>query len=399
MNLNKRYVLFVVVAIAGFMVGCLAGLLSDRPLKETPLSAAWTLEESPVPLRKPSLDEQAAAITAAMTDEQKAGQMLMLGIAGDEVDEAAAEIMRQCRPGGIILFDRNMTTPQGVRLLVQGLQEINHDYQPVRLFVSIDEEGGEVVRMTDYLTVNPSAAAIGRSNNQKSAADFAAKTAAELIDLGINVNFAPVADLGLPEERSYSENPEITAGFVQSTVRAYERFGMISALKHFPGIGKADLDPHIDTAVINVPYTVLEREDLVPFRAAIDNLNNDAFMMMVSHVKYASLDKTYPASLSEQIMTEFLRGQLGFKGIIITDDLEMGGAANLFSFRDLGYMALKAGADIVLVCHDYEHQREAYEGILAAMRDGRLDEAAVTEKVRRIVRIKLKYLDEQEAGQ
>lgn len=393
MKMQGKLRKFIAVALIGLGTGCLAGIIMGEHLQKQS-EPSKQLPASNEPLKKLSLEEQAAVITAELTAEQKVGQLIMLGISGAEMDEAAKEILAYCQPGGIILFDRNLVTPLQVKNLIKDLNEINHRFQPVSLFIAIDEEGGRVARMKDYLTVNPSAQSIGAGNNRKTAADYAAKTAIELKSLGINVNFAPVADLGLPGERSYGTDSAVVADFVQSVVRAYERAGIISAVKHFPGIGKADVDLHIDSTQITAPRTVLEREDFLPFRAAIDNLNNDAFMVMVSHLKYSALDKVYPASLSAKIMNDLLREQMGYKGLVITDDMEMGGAANLFSFRELGYMAIKGGADIVLVCHEYEHQREVYEGILSALQDGRLDEAVVDEKVRRIIRIKLKYLSE-----
>jgi beta-N-acetylhexosaminidase len=345
--------------------------------------------------KKISLDERAAAITAKMTDEQKAGQMLFVGIGGTELDDEAEDLIKYCLPSGIVLFDRNMKTSEQTKKLTQNLQSLNASVQAAKLFIAIDEEGGAATRMTDYLTAMPSAAELGKGSSF-AAADCAVKTARELKSLGINVNFAPVADLSLAKGRAYSKNPEMAASFVQAVCRAYNRENLLCTVKHFPGIGKAKADLHNEPLEIGTARTILEKEDLVPFAAAINNVDNDAFMMMVSHLKYKTLDKTYPASVSEKIMTGLLRDELKFKGLVITDDMEMASLSDLFSFDKAACMALKAGADIVLVCHEYSHMKEAYDGILQAIKDGRLSEPVVDEKVRRIVKAKLKHLGDMD---
>ncbi len=387
---RRLFLAAVVLLFTGIAAGTLLG---DHLLKSDEKKPDFTAPPQPLATqkKKSSLDERAAAIASKMTDEQKAGQLLFIGVAGKDLDEATKRTMQHCRPGGVILFDRNMQTPAQVKSLLGDLNEVNRQQQPVELFIGIDEEGGSVSRMREYLTVMPAAAELGARGNFAAAADCAAQSARELKELGIQINFAPVADLGLGDGRSYSENPETTANFVRAVARAYQREGVLCALKHFPGMGKAKVDPHVDASQINAPRTVLEKEDFVPFAAAIGNLGHEDFMVMVSHLKYRALDSVYPASLSEKIMTDLLRQEMGYRGLIITDDMEMGGVANSYSFAEMGYLALKAGADIVLVCHEYEHERDVYDGIYAAIRDGRLDRALVDDKVRRVIRAKLKY--------
>jgi beta-N-acetylhexosaminidase len=169
-------------------------------------------------------------------------------------------------------------------------------------------------------------------------------------------------------------------------------------LKHFPGLGKGKADTHLDTVVVDADKDTLEAEDLVPFRAMItqngtpDSVDPNRFFVMVSHITYTALDENLPASLSPAIMTDLLRGELGWQGVIVTDDLEMG-AADIFPFRELGIRAVEGGADLVLVCHEYAHQQDVYNGLLTAVQNGTIPESRIDESVRRILRAKFALED------
>ena len=163
-------------------------------------------------------------------------------------------------------------------------------------------------------------------------------------------------------------------------------------MKHFPGIGKRITDPHQEISSIDVSRETLESEDLLPFKFIIDKHQPDKFMVMVSHLQYPAIDEVNPATLSYEVITNLLRTQLNYKGIIITDDLEMGAVANHNDFYNLGVKAIKAGADIVLVCHDYNHETDVYLGILDAVQNGEISEQRIDESVRRILKVKLNNL-------
>ena len=165
-------------------------------------------------------------------------------------------------------------------------------------------------------------------------------------------------------------------------------------MKHFPGLGKGEADTHLDTVVVKADKDTLEAEDLVPFRAMLaqhgesDGIDPNRFFVMVSHITYTAIDENLPASLSPAIMTDLLRGELGWQGVIVTDDLEMG-AADVFPFRELGVRAIEGGADLVLVCHDYGHQQDVFNGLLLAVQNGIIPESRIDDSVRRILRAKL----------
>lgn len=337
-----------------------------------------------------TIDEKVDKIVESMSQTEKLGQMVMIGIQGIKVDDDSLYMLNQYHMGGVILFDRNMESPEQVKQLTSDLQAQSNEKVP--LFIGIDEEGGDVVRMAEKLTPPPSQKEIGSTGDIEQAKTWAIKTAKSLKDMGINVNFAPVADVGSNDKRSYSTDANTVIDFVRAATEGYQQENIIYSLKHFPGIGKGKVDSHVDSSSIDVTKEILMAEDILPFKTIIDENDPNDYFILVSHLKYSALDEEYPASLSSKIMTDLLRNELGYKGIIITDDMEMGAVANHNDFRSIGVNAVKAGADIVLVCHEYEHQQEVYLGLLDAVNSGEISQERIDESVKRIIKVKLLHL-------
>lgn len=337
-----------------------------------------------------TIDEKVDKIVESMSQTEKLGQMVMIGIQGTKVDDDSLYMLNQYHMGGVILFDRNMESPEQVKQLTSDLQAQSNEKVP--LFIGIDEEGGDVVRMAEKLTPPPSQKEIGATGDTEQAKTWAIKTAKSLKDMGINVNFAPVADVGSNDKRSYSTDANTVIDFVRAATEGYQQENIIYSLKHFPGIGKGRVDSHVDSSSIDVAKEVLMAEDILPFKTIIDENEPNDYFILVSHLKYPALDEEYPASLSSKIMTDLLRNELGYKGIIITDDMEMGAVANHNDFRSIGVNAVKAGADIVLVCHEYEHQQEVYLGLLDAVNSGEISQERIDESIKRIIKVKLLHL-------
>lgn len=337
-----------------------------------------------------TIDEKVDKIVASMSQTEKLGQMMMIGIQGTKVDDDSLYMLHQFHMGGVILFDRNMESPEQVKQLTSDLQAQSNEKVP--LFIGIDEEGGDVVRMAEKLTPPPSQKEIGATGDIEQAKTWAIKTAKSLKDIGINVNFAPVADVGSNDKRSYSTDANTVIDFVRAATKGYQQENIIYSLKHFPGIGKGKVDSHVDSSSIDVTKEILMAEDILPFKTIIDENDPNDYFILVSHLKYPVLDEEYPASLSSKIMIDLLRNELGYKGIIITDDMEMGAVANHNDFRSIGVNAVKAGADIVLVCHEYEHQKEVYLGLLDAVNSGEISQERIDESVKRIIKVKLLHL-------
>lgn len=337
-----------------------------------------------------TIDEKVDKIVASMSQTEKLGQMVMIGIQGTKVDDDSLYMLHQFHMGGVILFDRNMDSPEQVKQLTSDLQAQSNEKVP--LFIGIDEDGGDVVRMAEKLTPPPSQKEIGATGDIEQARTWAIKTAKSLKDMGINVNFAPVADIGSNDKRSYSTDANTVIDFVRAATKGYQQENIIYSLKHFPGIGKGKVDSHVDSSSIDVAKEVLMTEDILPFKTIIDENEPNDYFILVSHLKYPALDEEYPASLSSKIMTDLLRNELGYKGIIITDDMEMGAVANHNDFRSIGVKAVKAGVDIVLVCHEYQHQQEVYLGLLDAVNSGEISQERIDESVKRIIKVKLLHL-------
>lgn len=337
-----------------------------------------------------TIDEKVDKTVESMSQTEKLGQMVMIGIQGTKVDDDSLYMLNQYHMGGVILFDRNMDSPEQVKQLTSDLQAQSNEKVP--LFIGIDEEGGDVVRMAEKLTPPPSQKEIGATGDIEQAKTWAIKTAKSLKDMGINVNFAPVADVGSNDKRSYSTDANTVIDFVRAATKGYQQENIIYSLKHFPGIGKGKVDSHVDSSNIDASKDTLMAEDIIPFKTIIDENDPNDYFILVSHLKYPALDEEYPASLSSKIMTDLLRNELGYKGIIITDDMEMGAVANHNDFRSIGVNAVKAGADIVLVCHEYEHQQEVYLGLLDAVNSGEISQERIDESVKRIIKVKLLHL-------
>lgn len=337
-----------------------------------------------------TIDEKVDKTVESMSQTEKLGQMVMIGIQGTKVDDDSLYMLNQYHMGGVILFDRNMESPEQVKQLTSDLQAQSNEKVP--LFIGIDEEGGDVVRMAEKLTPPPSQKEIGETGDIEQAKIWAIKTAKSLKDMGINVNFAPVADVGSNDKRSYSTDTNTVIDFVRAATKGYQQENIIYSLKHFPGIGKGKVDSHVDSSSIDVTKEILMAEDIIPFKTIINENKPEDYFILVSHLKYPALDEEYPASLSSKIMIDLLRNELGYKGIIITDDMEMGAVANHNDFRTIGVNAVKAGADIVLVCHEYEHEQEVYLGLLDAVNNGEISQQRIDESVKRIVKAKLLHL-------
>ena len=382
-------ILSILTLTTSLMVGCSEDIETSQLIsnsKENINTSVNLISSDPV--------EQ---ILQKMSIEEKIGQMTMIGIHGHEINESNVndDIMYSLNNfcfGGVILFARNIESQEQVKTLTSQLQR-NRFNNKVPIFIAIDEEGGDVSRLKliDSETA-PSQQSIGRTANPEEAKYWSVQTAKKLKYLGINVNFAPVADVGSPDTRSFSDNPEEVATFLDNSVRGYEEEGIIYCLKHFPGIGKRVTDPHQEISSIDVSRETLEQEDLLPFKYIIENHQSDKFMIMVSHLKYPSIDEFNSATLSYKVMTELLRKELGYNGIIITDDLEMGAITNHNSFSEVGVKAIKAGADILLICHEYPHEQEVYNGLLKAVKNGEISEKRIDESVRRILKVKLDNL-------
>lgn len=388
-SLTPLFLCLAIFCVNLLLAGCLAR--SDEAAPKD--SAASHTQKSLSP------DEKAAAIVQKMSDAEKVGQLLMIGIQGTELDADSRFMLSEYHIGGVILFDRNMKSQEQVRALNAALQKNAAD-AGLPLFLAIDEEGGAVARMKEAFPPPPAAAQIGRTGDLDAARRYAADTAQGLKAMGFNLNFAPVADLGAADGRSYADDAATVTKFVAASLEGHAAAGLLATIKHFPGLGRGESDTHEDTVTVHADRAALEASDLVPFREMIAKRNAaknakeaSGWFIMATHTMYPALDAKNPASLSPAILQGLLREELAYDGVIVTDDLEMGAISRHYGFDRAGVEAILAGADLVLVCHDYAHETAVYNGILKAARSGEISPERLDASVRRIVKAKIEYLE------
>jgi len=303
----------------------------------------------------------------------KVGEMFMVGFTGTD-PEAAAELIRRHRVGGVILFSRNVKDAGHAAEVCRKLQELRRDVSDSPLFISIDQEGGCVARITDGVTVLPGNMALGAVGSEKLARQAGGTTAAELSALGINVNFAPVLDVSSNPDnpgvgaRSFGSDPQLAARLGSAMIEGMQQNGVMAAAKHFPGLGEALVDSHDDLPIVDAARDEIERRELLPFRAVIAS---EAAFVMTAHCAYPSLDESLaPATLSRPILSDLLRDRMRHKGIIITDCLEMAAIEKVFPAPQATLLAVQAGATVLLICHTLEKQLAAIEALRRAVETG-----------------------------
>lgn len=322
-----------------------------------------------------------------LTLAQKVGQLFLVGFEGMSVTPDLADWLRRFAWGGLILFGRNVESPAQLHTLVHTLQEVAQAHTASPLVIAVDQEGGRVARLKAPFTAFPSAAALGRLDSGQCASEVGSAIALELRAVGISMNMAPVLDVltnpvnTVIGDRAYSHDPACVARLGSAFIRGTHAAGVLATGKHFPGHGDTALDSHVDRPVSTRSVSELEANELLPFREA---MHAEVDALMTAHVLYPAWDSTYPATLSPRILTEVLRGQLGFQGVIVTDDLGMQAVSEAFPWDEIPLQALRAGADLLLICHNRQRQEQAYLSVLQAVESGVLPELLVERAIARM---------------
>jgi len=373
--------------VAATMIGALA-LTTGCGLHNPFTSKAEPVTYESVAQSELSPEQKVDKLVANMSDADKVGQLMMIGIHGKSLNDDAKFMLNEYRVGGIILFDRNMESKDQVKTLITDINKAGKSAGLTPLFLGIDQEGGAVARMDDKLINVPPAEEVGKEPVEQAAA-LAKEVGTELKDLGFNINFAPVADLGLTYGRSYSTNPDEVVRYASAVGKSYDEAGLWYSYKHFPGIGKTDVDLHADTSIVPVSKETLLSEDTKVFVDLIKQSKPNTYTIMVSHAMYPQIDPDHPSSLSKTIITDWLRKDMGYNGVVVTDDMDMGALAKHYTFGDMAVQSILAGSDILLVCHEYEHMQEAYNGLMKAVKDGRISKERLDESVKRILLMKM----------
>lgn len=330
-----------------------------------------------------------------MTLDQKIGQMLMVGFPSIFYDDHIEQLVGEYKIGNVILFSRNVKDAKQTRDLCVDIQRNVLEHTGIPAFISIDQEGGMVTRIYKDATYLPGNMAVGATHDPTNARKVAEIAAKELRALGINMNFAPVLDVNnnplnpVIGVRSYGEDPKKVANFGVSYIKGLQGGGVIATAKHFPGHGDTSVDSHLDLPLVAHGRERLYKVELYPFKKAVEN-GVDA--VMTAHILFPALEENrLPATLSYNILTNVLRKEFNFKGIIITDSMEMNAIAKYFGIARAAVLAIKAGADIVLVSHTKNTQIEVFNEIKRAVLRGEISIDRIDESVDRIIRLKQKY--------
>lgn len=344
-------------------------------------------------LTNPEID----TMIAEMTIEEKVGQLIMVGFEGTQANEAIETHIRERFVGGVVLFSRNIESPQQTAELTNELQQMaSATAHQIPLFIGIDQEGGWVIRLKDGATVLPGNMALGATGSAELAERAGEITAVELAAVGVNLNFAPVMDVNnnpqnpVIDRRSFGESPELVSRLGVAYIRGLQRNGVLATAKHFPGHGDTTVDSHFDLPTVNHDRERIHALELQPFRAAIDT---DVAAIMTAHIVYPAFDADQPATLSPTILTDLLRTELGFDGLIVTDDMEMKAIDDRYRSGEAAVMAVEAGADVVMVLWTPTKQLEVFDALLSAVKSGRISQARLDQSVKRILKSKAAAFD------
>ena len=337
----------------------------------------------------------------ALPLEQQIGQFLFIGLPGTELDADTRALIEEVQPGGIIIFGRNVASPEQLRSLVDGVREI----VGIPPLVGIDQEGGLVDRLRRIFTPMPAARTIRQHGDLAAARQLGRVTGEVLRMLGFNINFAPVMSIMTEDRdllsnglysRSFGRSPGEVLGYTTVYMRGLQGTGCLGCLKHFPGIGAGEVDSHEEMPVVHLSHDDLIAQDLAPYIELFGRRDDRVRCVMVSHGGFPNIDikeeitggLLEPASLNYNIVTRLLRQELGYRHLVITDDLEMGAIARHCEIEDATVRAALAGEDMFLICASPEKIRRGYQGLLAAAQKGRLTRERIEESLERIARTK-----------
>ena len=370
-------------------------------VSEGPEEVAETVEETVTETveeytQEDLLNEVVESCISEMSLEEKvAGLFIVTPEALTGVDRAVKagdgtkEALEKYPVGGLIYFKQNIQSKEQITEMLANTTAMSK----YPIFLAVDEEGDSVARVADALKLDKiaSAASLGETENPDNAYEAYKTVGSYLMEYGFNLNFAPVADvLTNPDndaigKRSFGSNADIVSSMVASSVKGLEETGVTACIKHFPGQGDADGDTHDGLASTDRTLEQLRETELKPFAAGVEA---GAQMIMVGHIAVPSItgDNT-PASLSKGIITDILREEMGYNGVVITDALNMSSVCEYYDSAQAAVMALKAGADMVLMPEDFV---AAYEGVLAAVGDGTISEERIDDSLARVYRIKYK---------
>ena len=325
------------------------------------------------------------------------GSLFMVGLPTTELDTSTLKLIRDLHIHNFIIFKRNVRDKEQLYHLCDELKQACRKNDLPAPLISIDQEGGSVARLLPPFTQFADARTLAESvDPEKELLAYAATCGRELLEVGINMNLAPVLDVCpaghnyFMERRSLGEDPARVAQLGVLVINTMQQLGIAACAKHFPGLGAAVVDPHLELPQVARSLSRLRAIDLPPFGAAIAA---GVAAIMTSHTIYHELDPVMPATLSPQIITELLRNELGYDGLVITDDLEMGAIEREQPLSEAALQTLVAGADMLLICHDHAKVQSAFETVVAGLEKGKLTSMQLQKSISRIAEVRRRFAE------
>lgn len=328
----------------------------------------------------------------SMSLDDKIGQLMIIGFDGVNFNEEVLGFIEEFKIGGFILFARNIVDENQTLKLLNDIKKANSNNIP--LFLSIDEEGGKVSRLPKSFVRLPEAMTIGDKNDKDISYRLGNILGERVKSLGFNIDFAPVLDINsnpknpVIGKRAFGTTLEQVVSNGIEVMNGIKDVGVIPAVKHFPGHGDTSVDSHVNLPKVNKTIEELKLFELIPFREAIEK---GVDIVMVAHILYPEIDGAYPATMSSVIIQEILRDDLGYDGVVISDDMTMGAIVENYHLEDGVLSFLKSGGDIALVCHGKDNPRKVFDKIKNAVETGELSEEDIDMKTYRILKLKETY--------
>lgn len=393
-----------IIALFLAIIGILTAAFQSHTEPEAEPSAPTQTETTPAP--QPGspewVDQNARQLLDSLSLREKVGQLFLVAPEALQIqsgvsysstvwNDAMTQTLQDYPVGGIILFGANVSTPAQLQYFTTSMRLAF----PTAPFIAIDEEGGRVARIGRNSNFDvpryDSMEAVGNTGNPQNAYEAGLAIGTYLQEYGLNVDFAPVADMNTNPnnvvigDRAFGSDPQLVSDMVNAAIDGFHEAGIITSIKHFPGHGDTTGDTHDGYVAVTKSWEELKNCELIPFIAALDNTD----MVMAAHITLPNITTDgLPASLSHEILTEKLRGELGYQGVIVTDSLSMGAIIQNYSPLESVKTAFLAGADILLMPQNFT---EGFDGLVAAIETGEISEERLNESVLRILKLKIQY--------
>ncbi len=386
-------ILFCLMVILSGCVSLFSGVTSSasQPTPIITVKPSPTPSPTPAPLTNSQLAQK---IVQGMSLDQKLGQMVIVEFYGSTLNSDLIQMIQGNRVSGVLIENKNGNAQTRTQLTT--LNAAMQGQAHIPLFISTDFEGGVVNELRQITGERPSEAAIGATGNPQVAYTAGRNAATDLTSLGLNVNFMPIVDVltnpnnpGLPD-RTFGSDPALVTNMGRAYLKGLTDGGVIGCLKHFPGLGSANLDPHFSLPHMDRSLATLNAVDFVPYRTLINE--GIVPMVMVTHILNPQLDPNLATSLSPNVVTKLLRQQLNFNGVIISDTLWMGGISNTYSLAQAAVLAVMAGTDLLLGPRGLADTQNMIFGLHQAVMSGQISIAQINASVQRIIEMKLNYM-------